>query len=272
MVTKFACVVLFALSALPAAAPASAPQSEIPPDVQATLLSGALRTASAESDPHPYDIEAVATTRIRSVHLESGSSEPSCESSPTCADAPVYVVAMRGHFACNTCSPPHGGRVGPGNEIMLVFEGAALHPNTFEFGDSYPDLQALGVPVRLGPPGLSPATLLAIARGGAVSGGEAHPRDIEMASGSLEAAAHVFNPTAMFHPSSPEEASETVYLVAIHGRFHAGRAPAGARRSKRSGSRVLELMINEAGEVTARAYRNTVAAPLRNLGAVTRLG
>jgi hypothetical protein len=272
MGTKFVCVILFALAGFAAAVPASAAEGEIPASVRATLLSDALRIAAADGDASPYDIQAVATTKIQEVQMNPGTTAPLCESSPECAEAPVYVLAMRGHFACNTCSMPRGGRIGPGTVITLGFEAPTLFRSSFGFNSSYPDLQALGVPVRLGPEPLSAATLLAIARRAARSSGDAHPRDIEMASGSLPAATRVFDPTAMFYPSSPEVASETEYLIAMHGHFSPTRAPAGLRYSKRKPSPVLDLIVNEAGEIAASAYQRTVPISLSHLGPVTRLG
>jgi hypothetical protein len=131
------------------AAPAS-----IPSNTRAALLEQARTVAAAEGDRDPYDIWAVKATRLTALrHLDPGATEPSCEATPSCMDVPLYVLAMRGRFSCNTCSSPPGRSIGPGSVITLEFEATEPLPrySAFSFGKRYPDLKALGVPTRVGP-------------------------------------------------------------------------------------------------------------------------
>ncbi len=133
--------------------PASAvEQSGISPSVRKALLDQAELVAASNGDDHPYDIEAVRTTRIGAIRLTPGTRAPTCESSPACADATWYVVAMRGRFTCGVCSHPPGAEVGPGEVIMLQIEARTPLPrySGFSLGDTYPKLRSVGVPVRLG--------------------------------------------------------------------------------------------------------------------------
>jgi hypothetical protein len=126
----------------------------IPSNTTAALLEEARAVAAAEGDRHPYDIWAVRATRLTALrHLDPGATEPSCEATPSCMDVPLYVLAMRGRFSCNTCSSPPGERVPPGTEITLEFEATEPLPrySAFSFGKRYPDLKALGIPTRVGP-------------------------------------------------------------------------------------------------------------------------
>ena len=149
MRTIFSAAVAIGLLAVVGAQAAGAEQATIGPSVRAALLSDAIGTARLNGDAHPYDVEAVATTQARAVRLEPGSTEPTCEASPACADGPVYVVAMRGHFTCGTCSHPPGARIGPGSVIRLVYDASSMFQTTFALSDDYPRLSAAGVPVLL---------------------------------------------------------------------------------------------------------------------------
>jgi len=129
------------------AAPAS-----IPAGARAALLKEARTVAAREGDSHPYDIQAVRTTRVQALRLERDVTVPDCEATPSCANGPVYVLAMRGRFSCNTCHPPPRDRIGPGSVITLEIEAKEPLPrwDRFGFGNRYPNLKALGHPVRLG--------------------------------------------------------------------------------------------------------------------------
>ena len=64
--------------------------------------------------------------------------------------APVYVLAMRGHFNCNSCSHPHGRGFAPAAVITLQFLSLTnLQDVVFGYGSPYPHLTAVGKPFRL---------------------------------------------------------------------------------------------------------------------------
>ena len=152
-----------AASALVLAQPALAAPTSIPSSVRADLLKEAKTVAAQEGDHHPYDIQAVRTTRLKALRQQRDITFSSCELTPSCANAPVYVLAMRGRFSCATCKLPppshgkHRGRSHPGlrgSVITLEFEAKQPLPHSggYGFGNRYPNLKALGVPVRLGAP------------------------------------------------------------------------------------------------------------------------
>ena len=102
--------------------------------------------AAQDSDRHPFDIKAVRTTlagAARATHSDSSSISPP----PTTA---IYLLAMRGHFSCNTCSHPHGEKIGPGSVITLEFAITnPTDPAGFGFTNRYPNLTLAGSPVQL---------------------------------------------------------------------------------------------------------------------------
>lgn len=125
---------------------AQASQAGIAPSVRATLLAGAVRVATNEGDPHPYDIEVVRTT----VAKANRATHCHCKTHVLSPSTPIYLVAMRGHFSCNTCSPPPGATIPPGTVITL--ETPVAEPAKFDgfgLGRRYPDLKIAGKPVRL---------------------------------------------------------------------------------------------------------------------------
>jgi hypothetical protein len=149
--TTFRCAVLAGLLALAVSQSAVAAQPSIPANVRAALLENARAVATEEGDGHPYEIEAVRTTYPKATRLLSpGAVAPSCESSPACSSAPQYVVAMLGHFSCNTCSSPPDHSNRPGTVIALIIEAKNPMPQRlFAVSNRYPDLCKAGTPVRL---------------------------------------------------------------------------------------------------------------------------
>lgn len=123
----------------------------IPATVRAKLLALAERDAKVEGDAHPFDIEAVATTRGKALSLQHGDTEPACEESSACMNTPFYVVAMRGRFVCNSCSPPLHARTPKGTVITLEVEVPNMWAGGFGMSDSYPKLQKIGTVVHLRP-------------------------------------------------------------------------------------------------------------------------
>lgn len=120
-------------------------QIKISAETRAALLKYATRVATIEGDPHPYDIQAVSTTSASASKIVCGG----CATSP--GQEPVYILAMRGHFRCNTCrTRPNGRRyLGYRTVIALVLTAEPLQQTTFSISDRYPNLNYLGTPVRL---------------------------------------------------------------------------------------------------------------------------
>jgi hypothetical protein len=123
--------------------------AQISPSVRTALLEQALKTARMNGERHPYDIEAVQTTRGRAIHLEPGTSAPNCEQSSACVDGVVYVVAMRGHFNCGGCPGPVGARAPQGTVITLEIEAPSMLDSSFALNSHYPNLGTLGAVVTL---------------------------------------------------------------------------------------------------------------------------
>jgi hypothetical protein len=120
---------------------------DIPSNVRVLLRTEALRVARLDGDRHPYDMEAVRTTIEEADRLTCG---PGCHTYIPPPSTPVYLLAMRGHFSCNNCSPPAGARIGPGTVITLEIPVAAPSGYSgFGFADKYPNLNAAGVPAHL---------------------------------------------------------------------------------------------------------------------------
>lgn len=119
----------------------------IPRPTRTKLLAIAERTAVASGDRHPYDIEAVRATHGPAERLVSGGDE----SEPPSKNAPVYVIAMRGHFRCGRCSHPPGTRTPSGSVITLELDAPLRKsgPSSFGLSNRYPNLRKLGIPVSL---------------------------------------------------------------------------------------------------------------------------
>jgi hypothetical protein len=144
---------VFALSAqLPAnAARASRLDGEHRPDiaasVRASLLALAQGDARLNNDSSPYDIQVVETTAKEASRIDGEGDGVIYHG----AGPPVYLIAMRGRFICNTCSPPAGARLPRGSVITLelpVRAGEDLGSG-FSLGDRYPNLAVAGAPVPL---------------------------------------------------------------------------------------------------------------------------
>lgn len=120
-------------------------QIKVSARTRAALLQRGTRMATTEGDPHPYDIQAVSTTSASASKTLCGG----CSTSPS--QEPVYLLAMRGHFRCNTCKTQPGGRGSRPYRtvIVLVLTAGLLQQTTFSLSDRYPNLGGLGAPVRL---------------------------------------------------------------------------------------------------------------------------
>jgi hypothetical protein len=120
--------------------------SGISMSARAALRGAAIAIANRHGDSHPSDIEAVRTTHRKAERiLDTGG-----ELYVVPPGAPVYVVAMRGQFNCNSCSHPHGATIAPARVITLQFLSLRdLQNVVFGYGRPYPHLKAAGIPVRL---------------------------------------------------------------------------------------------------------------------------
>jgi hypothetical protein len=141
-------VVLAAAGVLAGGAGQAAASSGIPQAVRGVLRTDALRTAKVEGDAHPRDIWAVLTT----IAGAERATDCHCISYVPPKTEPIYLIAVRGHFSCNTCSHPPSGHIGPGTVITL--ECQLANPSVcpgFGFLSRYPNLKSAGTPVRLYP-------------------------------------------------------------------------------------------------------------------------
>jgi hypothetical protein len=135
------------LAVAPAGAAAASRATPIPPGARAELLGEARRVGARDGDARPFDIEVVLTSFSLGAQATGDGG-----SKVMPAGTPVYLLAMRGHFTCNSCSHPRGAKIGPGTVIWLlrpVQRGPAVG---FGFGTVYPDLDAAGSPIRLDRP------------------------------------------------------------------------------------------------------------------------
>jgi hypothetical protein len=146
LVAAMAIVAGFAPAGYSSAASATHPAPGISAKMRAALLEAATVIATENGDSHPRDVEAVRTTHRRAEHLLCGD----CELKVVPPGATVYVVAMRGHFRCNSCSHPRSATIGPANVIALQFmDPHDLRNVQFNYGGPYPKLRSVGPPVRL---------------------------------------------------------------------------------------------------------------------------
>jgi len=137
------------LAVLPSASSDASRAAGISPAVGAALLKQARQVAREDGDSRPYDVEAVLTTREKATRLQQGTRTPTCEQSPSCADKPVYMVAMQGRFTCNTCSIPFHAKVPRGTVVTLEIEAATMFRSGFSLTTRYPNLKAVGAVVHL---------------------------------------------------------------------------------------------------------------------------
>jgi hypothetical protein len=144
VVSAFVGLLTLGLAAASLAAPRS---SGISASARAELRSAAISVAARNGDAHPYDIEAVRTTHRKAERLLDPGSGELYVVPPS---APVYVVAMRGHFSCKYCSHPQGVNFGPAKVITLQFlDPHNLKNVVFGYSVPYPRLKKVGTPVRL---------------------------------------------------------------------------------------------------------------------------
>jgi hypothetical protein len=113
---------------------------------RAVLLADAREQAGAMGDSHPHDIEAVRTTLSRAAQAEGeGGSWPASS-----GGLRVYLVAMRGRFACSSCSRPPRVGVPRGTILVLTIPISSAAPSGRALLHRYPRMRRAGMPVRLG--------------------------------------------------------------------------------------------------------------------------
>jgi hypothetical protein len=142
-----AAVVAVGLAGLASASPGKSHAPGIPPGARAALPRAATAIATSHGDSHPYDVEAVRTSHRKAERILGTGGELYVVP----PNANVYVVAMRGHFNCNSCShPAHIHGFAPAAVITLQFLSLREPRNVvFGYGGPYPHLSAGGTPVRL---------------------------------------------------------------------------------------------------------------------------
>jgi hypothetical protein len=141
-----AVVALIAMASGPASASSSKPDSPgIPSSARPELLELAIAGAARRGDSHPHDVKAIRMSHRAAERILCGE----CESRVVPPSAPVYVIAMRGHFHCNICSPPRGRVIGPASVITLQFLVSNMQALESSYGGPYPNLRAAGTPVLL---------------------------------------------------------------------------------------------------------------------------
>jgi hypothetical protein len=145
MFAKVTSAVLLFMAVCCALATAQAGASPISRADRAELLAKATREAISEGEPNPSEIEAVKVDRHGWLRLSCGEH---CSNTVPPRRA-LYVIAMRGAFACNVCSPArrsaHGFKV-----LVLAFSAPSLEkPIGRMLTDAYPRLIGDGAPVRL---------------------------------------------------------------------------------------------------------------------------
>lgn len=118
----------------------------IPMTVCSELLKEALSFAGRREDSHPYDIQIVLTTNEKLIHTIGA---------PPPLEASAYVVAMRGHFKplCKKGRPKNTlpRHECSGSVLMLVIRASTEELEAWTEPERYPNLAALGTPVRLTP-------------------------------------------------------------------------------------------------------------------------
>jgi hypothetical protein len=124
---------------------ASSPEAGgMPPGVRAVVLQRIHNLERTWKDRHPYDIEAVLTTHRQADRIEDLSGTLT-QGLP--GNAPVYLVAMRGHF-CEEATNVTEAQCTAAATCQVSARATKLN-GTASLAEQYPDLRALGRPFRL---------------------------------------------------------------------------------------------------------------------------
>ena len=114
----------------------------VPTPAVPRLTAIAERAARLNGDPHPVSITAVLTT-----HAKALTSATPGDSIPGADGIPVYLVTIRGHFVCNTCTGPPGSKAPTGTYISLVVDAKTFTGLDFGLSPKPPPV----APASLGP-------------------------------------------------------------------------------------------------------------------------
>lgn len=147
------CTIAVRQNGVSAAEPPEAQQSftVLPPaTVRAELLKDARSLAARHKEPRPYDIQAVLTTERRARQLEDAA-RPGHER-VFGGDTAVYFIAMKGRFTfvCEKAPGTHPSCQRTPVLMAMVSVATKKVLVSTEWGEQYPNLNALGTPVRLG--------------------------------------------------------------------------------------------------------------------------
>jgi hypothetical protein len=114
----------------------------VPASAVPRLTAIAERAARVNGDPHPVWATAVLTT-----HAKALTSATPGDSIPGADGVPVYLVTIRGHFVCNTCTGPPGSKAPTGTYMSLVVGAKSFTGMDFGLGPKAPPV----APASLGP-------------------------------------------------------------------------------------------------------------------------
>jgi hypothetical protein len=114
----------------------------VPTSVVPRLTAIAERAARVNGDPHPVWVTAVLTT-----HTKALTSATPGEFIPGADGVPVYLVTIRGHFVCDTCTGPAGSKAPTGTFISLVVDAKTFTGLDFGISPKPPPV----APASLGP-------------------------------------------------------------------------------------------------------------------------
>lgn len=133
----------------------------VPTSAMPRLTAIAERAARVNGDAHPLWVTAVLTT-----HAKALTSATPGDRIPGADGVRVYLVTIRGHFVCNTCTGPPGSKAPTGTYISLVIDAKTF--SGLDFGIS-------PKPPPVAPASLGPVTYLIGHRRMAVGGSAVSP-------------------------------------------------------------------------------------------------
>ena len=114
----------------------------VPTSAVPRLTAIAERAARVNGDAHPVWVTAVLTT-----HAKALTSATPGDLIPGADGVPVYLVTIRGHFVCNTCTGPPGSKAPTGTYISLVIDARTFTGLDFGLSPKPPPV----APTSLGP-------------------------------------------------------------------------------------------------------------------------
>jgi hypothetical protein len=114
----------------------------VPTSALPRLTAIAERAARGNGDAHPVWVTAVLTT-----HAKALTSATPGDRIPDAKGVRVYLVTIRGHFVCDTCTGPAGSKAPTGTYISLVVEAKTFTGLDFGISPKPPPV----APASLGP-------------------------------------------------------------------------------------------------------------------------